>query len=415
MTPVFTRRMGRVARMEFKLTAENKAFVIITIIGPFLIVAMSVLPGLLASRGGGAPAFDLGIVGGSPAFTESMRGALGSTSISVTAHSDREDELRGRLAAGELDGYIVIPTNVLDTSVVRFVTSSGPNFEIVGTIEGVVGSLVVAMRLANAGFDPGEVAALSQRPSLEYRRFEAGRDDSEGPDMMSMLFTTLAFTMLLYMTILLYGQSLGTSVLNEKRSKMVEVILSSISARELLVGKILGKAAASLLQYGIWIVMALLFLNIIGPAVNVEVSLAGGVRTYAYLVLFFLLAFFLYASFYAALGAASEDEQHLSQLGWPVILFLVLPMVMIGVLSSNPDGGLAVGLSIFPLTAPIVMFQRLLVGSPPVWQVALSIGLLLVTIAAVSLMAAKIFRIGILMTGKRFTLSEVTRWLRYRE
>ena len=231
---------------------------------------------------------------------------------------------------------------------------------------------------------------------------------------MSVLFTALAFTFLLYMTILLYGQSIGSSVLREKRSKTVEIMLSSVNPRELLVGKIAGKAAASLLQYTIWIGMAVLFLQVLGPLFDLQISLAGGSANYVYLVGFFLLAFFLYSTVYAALGAAAEDEQHLGQLAWPVILFLVIPMIMIGATTSNPDGTMPQILSIFPLTSPIVMFQRLMLGAPAAWEVALCLALLDRFDRLVALLAAKIFRIGILMTGKRFSLGEIAKWLRFR-
>ena len=245
--------------------------------------------------------------------------------------------------------------------------------------------------------------------------YDANRGEEAGQDPATVIFTVLAFTMMLYMTILLYGQAIGRSVLNEKLSKTVEIMLSSVSPQELLVGKIIGKAAASMLQYAIWILMAVGFLNLIGPLVNVEINLAGGITTYFYLVGFFLLAFLLYSTVYAALGAASEDETHLAQLAWPVIVFLVIPMVTLGSIATNPDSVFPRVLSIFPLTAPIVMFQRLLIGSPAPWEVAVSLGLLIGSIIAIAMLAAKIFRIGILMTGKRFTLGEIAKWLRYKE
>jgi ABC-2 type transport system permease protein len=161
--------------------------------------------------------------------------------------------------------------------------------------------------------------------------------------------------------------------------------------------------------------MAVLFLQFLGPKIGVQVNLAAGPEYYAYLVGFFLLAFMLYSTFYCAIGAASEDEQHMSQLSWPVILFLVIPMLIMGVAMNNPDGTVMRVLSIFPLTSPIVMFQRILIGEPLAWEVALCIGLLLVTIAGVSAFSAKIFRIGILMTGKRFSFGEIFKWLRYKE
>jgi ABC-2 type transport system permease protein len=160
--------------------------------------------------------------------------------------------------------------------------------------------------------------------------------------------------------------------------------------------------------------MAMAMLKIIGPRIGVEVFTIQTGPTLFYMVLFFLLAFFLYASIYAALGAASEDEQHLFQLSWPLMIFLILPMVAVGAIISLPDNPVITGLSLFPLTSPIVMFQRILAGQPPVWQITLSVIILLGTISVSILLSAKIFRIGILMTGKRFTVREVLRWLRYK-
>ncbi|MFP4112918.1 MAG: ABC transporter permease [Spirochaetota bacterium] len=423
----FTKKMLRVAGMEFRLTAANKAFVVITIIGPFLIVAMSILPSLLAmgDAGGGDPS-RVALVGNAdlqaalePAFESSAvqlvdPAELGASATAASADTDATEQLlREALRTDRLDGYVVLPNNVTEVDTLRYVTSGGTNFQLIGTLEGVIGQAIVARRLSEAGFDAQRVQSLTRPPSLDVRRIDAeGREETQ--DVMSVMFTTLAFTFLLYMTILLYGQSIGTSVLREKTSKTVEIMLSSMSPRELLVGKIAGKAVASLLQYAIWIGMAVLFLQVLGPMFNIQISLAGGQTNYFYLVGFFLLAFFLYSTIYAAFGAASEDEQHMSQLAWPVIFFLVIPMVMIGATTSNPDGTLPQILSIFPLTSPIVMFQRLLIGSPAIWEVALCLGLLLGTIALVAMLAAKIFRVGILMTGKRFSFGEIVKWLRYR-
>jgi ABC-2 type transport system permease protein len=409
--------------MEFKLTAANKAFVIITIIGPFLIVAMSVLPSLLAMGGGEAEASRIAVVG-SRQLHDEIRSAFAQSPIELvdpsqlsaaaTEGSGEEAEavLQAALRSNELDAYVVLPENATEAESLRFVTASGANFQLIGTIEGIVGQAIVARRLSEAGFDPQRVRALTTPPRLDVRRI-GDEGEQQSQDLMGVLFTALAFTFLLYMTILLYGQSIGSSVLREKQSKTVEVMLSSLNPRELLVGKIVGKAAASLLQYAIWIGMAIVFLQVLSPLLDLQIALAGGPSNYVYLVGFFLLAFFLYSTIYAALGAASEDEQHLSQLAWPIILFLVIPMIMIGAITNNPDGTVPQILSIFPLTSPIVMFQRLLIGSPAVWEVALCLGLLVVSIVLIAMLAAKIFRVGILMTGKRFSFGEIARWVRY--
>lgn len=408
-----SRKMLRVAGMEFRLTAANKAFVIITIIGPFLIVAMSILPSLLAMGGGGGDASRIALVG-NPGLRRALAPAFASAPVELVEAGESEAALREALDAGTIDGFVVLPENAEEVETLRFVTARGANFQLVGTLEGIIGQVIVARRLSEAGLDPTQVRALTDPPDLEVRRID-GEGDQTGQDMMSVLFTALAFTFLLYMTILLYGQSIGSSVLREKRAKTVEIMLSSVNPRELLVGKIAGKAAASLLQYTIWIGMAVLFLQVLGPLFDLQISLAGGSTNYVYLVGFFLLAFFLYSTVYAALGAAAEDEQHLGQLGWPVIMFLVIPMIMIGAITSNPDGTVPQILSIFPLTSPIVMFQRLMLGAPAAWEVGLCLALLVGSIALVALLAAKIFRIGILMTGKRFSMSEIAKWVRFKE
>ena len=407
---VLSAKMMKVARMEFRLTAANKAFVVITIIGPFLIVAMSVLPSVLAMGGGGADASRVALLGNEPLQAALEPAFAGSTVVLARVPGD-EAALRQAVVSGDIDAYVLLPQDDASTEPIRFV-GGGSNFQLIGAVEGIIGRVIVARRLSDAGFDPDQVRVLTQPPRMDVRRI-GGDGDEEGQDIMSVMFTALAFTFMLYMTILLYGQSIGSSVLREKRSKMVEIMLSSLSPQELLVGKILGKAAASMLQYAIWIGMAVLFLQVLSPLLNLEISIAGGPMNYVYLVGFFLLAFLLYSTVYAALGAAAEDEQHLSQLAWPAILFLIVPMVMIGAIASNPDGTVPRVLSLFPLTSPIVMFQRLLIGSPAPWEVALCLALLVGSIVAVAMLAAKIFRIGILMTGKRFSFAEIVRWLRY--
>jgi len=223
--------------------------------------------------------------------------------------------------------------------------------------------------------------------------------------------TVLVFVMLIYMTVLLYGQMIGRSVVTEKTSKTVEIMLSSVKSQDLMFGKILGLGLAGLLQYAVWVSMAFLLTRFVGPLLGL--SLPAGISTgnLIWLVVFFILAFFLYSSAYAALGAASEDEQHLGQMAWPLIMFLIVPLVMINTLVTTPDSTLVVILSLFPLTSPIVMLARVLVSSPPVWQLVLCVALLVAAVAGTAVLAAKIFRVGILMTGKRPKLKEVLRWV----
>jgi ABC-2 type transport system permease protein len=187
-------------------------------------------------------------------------------------------------------------------------------------------------------------------------------------------------------------------------------MLSSVSSRQLLAGKILGPGLAGLLQYAFWIAVGIVGVRVLGPALGVSMPAALTAGNLAWLAVFFVPAYFLYASIYAALGAGAEDEQHLGQLAWPLLIFLMIPMVMINMFVSSPDSPISIAFSYFPLTSPIVMLIRVLVSPPAWWELVLSYGLLLASVLGAASLAAKVFRIGILMTGKRRKLGEILRW-----
>lgn len=400
-----------VLKQEFKMTSANKAFVIITIIGPFLILAISVLPGLLASRGPTVnPNTTVAVVGAPAEVYTILDQALAGSNISVVTATSIEDA-KTRVLAEEIHGALQIPEDLLNAGTYNYFSRTGTDFAVSETLNGIIGQYVVRQRMENAGLNADEVTALMQQPRLVANRLESGGESSES-DFMSVFFVVLAFVMLIYMTVLFYGQIIGRSVLTEKTSKTVELMLSSVRPIDLLFGKVLGKGLAGLLQYTIWVSVALLLSEVVGPAANFTVPAALNAGNLGLLVVFFVLAFFVYASGYGALGAGAQDEQHLGQLGIVLIIFLVVPLALISSFIMNPSSPLVVGLSYFPMTSPIVMLIRVLLDPPATWEVLLSIGILLVTITAFVWMASKIFRVGILMTGKRFGLGEILRWVR---
>ena len=405
-------KLLKVLRMEFRMTAANKTFVIITIIGPFLLLAVTFLPTLVTrSTVGVSEGTVVGILGGDAALLDRLDAALDQAPI-VLRKGASESEFRQAVLESEMKGFLMIPEDYLEAGAIPFFSATGTDFVLRDMLRGYLGSAIVAIRMDREGLDPERVAYLSARPYVDIQTLKSG-GDSERQDEMSIFMTAIAFTLLLYMTILLHGQSAARSVLKEKTSKTVEILLSSLRPTEMLFGKVLGQAAAGLLQYGIWVSVAALLIKVVGPAAKVSLPLSLNAGTLVYLVVFFILAFFLYSSAYAAIGSAAEDESHLGQLSWPIIVFLVLPMVMSSAILMNPSSGVVVFFSLFPLTAPITMFVRILVGVPAAWEIALCIGILLVTIAGTTIASAKIFRVGILMTGKRFKIGEIVRWIRY--
>jgi ABC-2 type transport system permease protein len=407
-------KLGKIVLMEFRLTAANKTVIILTILGPFLIAAVTVLPTVLSVKGtiSGGKEVAIAIVNADPRFFESVRPILSQSGIRAVETTESEKSLDARVLAGSLDGYVVLPTDLLQAARLQYVSKNAMDIRVTSSLQAAIAQAIVAQRLVKTGVPESQVAELMRPPTIETRQvMETG--EKKTTDFLTILMTGLVLAMVIYMTVLLYGQAVGRSVLTEKTSKTVEILLSSVRPMDLLFGKVLGKAAASLLQYGLWVTISAAFLAILGPRLGVGIALGVSIATLGYLVLYFVLAFLLYCSIFAALGAASQDEQHLGQLSWPLILFLVLPIVLISPLIMNPNAPLVVALSLFPPTAAIVMFLRIVAGGVPAWQVLASVALLLASIAAVIALSAKIFRVGLLMTGKRFRLGEVVRWLRY--
>jgi len=404
-------RALKVVKQEFKMTAANKAYVIITIIGPFLILALTVLPSLSSMNTTVEPGTVVTVVGGDRAFFERARDAAAGADLILIRGNDLA-AARKRVLDGSIQGVLVLPDDYLAAKGLAYYSRTGTDLVVSKALASAVGPVIVGERLVHAGIDPAAVSALSSQPNLDVGRLTRG-GRAEGQDFTLVIFTAIGFIMLLYMTVLLYGQMIGRSVVTEKSSKTVEIMLSSVRPSELLFGKILGKGLAGLLQYAIWICVALLLIRIVGPAFHLPLPPSLTPSNLFFLVLFFILAFFLYSSAYAALGAGAEDEQHLGQLAWPLVLFLVIPLTMIAAFVMNPDSPMSLVFSLFPLTSPIVMLIRVLVASPPVWQLLLCVAILLVTIAGTIFLAARIFRVGILMTGKRARLGEILKWVRY--
>ncbi len=404
-------KLFKVARREFLATAANKAFVVITLIGPILILAISVLPGLLASGEIGSGS-TVAVVGGESA-RPALASALGADSSVVGV--DSEEAAKAGVLAGSYSAALILPSGWENAERLPFYSKTGTEIVLYSKVASVIGEVSRQSRASVSGVAPEVLQKILQGPSLDMKKLgaDAGTESesSGADDYLGILLTVLGFVMLMYMTVLLYGQLIGRSVIQEKTLKTVEIMLSSVSPRHLLWGKILGPGAAGLIQYGFWILMALGATSLLGPSLGIALPDTLSASNLIWLVVFFVPAYFLYAAIYAALGAGAEDEQHLGQLAWPVIIFLIIPMVMINVFVMTPNSSISVFFSYFPLTSPIVMLIRVLVSPPPAWEVGLSYGILLASVLAAGMLAAKIFRVGILMTGKRRKLGEIIKWV----
>ncbi|RLC21377.1 MAG: hypothetical protein DRH56_09590, partial [Deltaproteobacteria bacterium] len=276
-----------------------------------------------------------------------------------------------------------------------------------------ISSILSRQRLLAAGIQPELVESLTKPVKLSTIKItKEGKESKSG--FVQEYFGTFIFIFFLYLTLILYGSGILRSIIQEKNSRIVETILSGSNSFQYMAGKIMGTGLVSLTQYLIWgiVGIALLFW---GSAYYPESAkyLHFNPLTLLYFIVFFVLGYLLYSVLYAAVGAVSNSEQEAQNLAYPVTLSLAIPLVLVSYLVKTPNSTLSLILSQIPLFSPIVMFARINLANPPLWEILLSILILILTIAATIWFVAKIFRIGILMYGKRPTLPEMLKWIKY--
>jgi ABC-2 type transport system permease protein len=221
------------------------------------------------------------------------------------------------------------------------------------------------------------------------------------------------FVMLLFTSIQSWGVTIAKSIVEEKGSRIIEVLLSAVTPRDLIIGKLVGVGMAGITQLAIWTVVGL---TITGGGIAFALAKMGPLHippvTFFYFIVFFILGFMFYSSLYMVIGAVSSTEQDAQQMQILVTLPMLVPIMSLMLFMQNPASALAVGMSLFPPFTPMVMMARIILLTPPMWQILLGIGLMLVTIFLSVTFSARIFRVGILMHGKRPNLRELVHWYR---
>ncbi|MQY56894.1 hypothetical protein GH140_01700, partial [bacterium] len=297
---------------------------------------------------------------------------------------------------------------------IEYVSQHTTDFEKLGELSGALNSVIIEKRLKKEGLDPQKISQFIRRVRLTPIKVTK---KGEEKDTMGTFWVSYFLALIIYMAIFMYGSIIMRGVIEEKSSRVVEVILSSIRPFQLMLGKILGIGAVGLTQFSIWAVFgfaATQFSKSIIP-VGAEFSLVSiPAYIFIYFVVFFILGYFLYATFYAAVGSMVNSEKEAQQLVMPITMFLILPLLLLIFIIRSPDSALSVGLSLFPLFAPIIMMLRVSVLLPPFIQIAAAIVLLILAVLLMAWLAAKIYRVGILMYGKRPKFGEIIRWVRYK-
>jgi len=329
---------------------------------------------------------------------------------------DIQVDLSKRILNKQLDGYIVFDRNVLEDGKAEFHARNVSDFTERTIYTSTLTNVITGIRLREQGLDPAKIESLMKRAQFTMLKVSETGDKEDRGQSFAL---TYVLVMILYATILTYGISVMRSVIEEKTSRVVEVMLSAVRPSELMAGKIVGVSLVALTQYAIWAVAGFL-LSVYGvSAMSVLAPNAASfipripASVLVYFIIYFILGFILFATLYAAIGAMVNNDQEAQQVQMPITMLVVIPILMINLVVRAPDSSASVGLSMVPFFAPIIMFMRITVQTPPFLQILASIMIMVVSIAFFVWLTAKIYRVGILMYGKRPTLPELARWLKY--
>ena len=328
------------------------------------------------------------------------------------------EELDARVLDDELHAYVVLDEGTLRDGSFAYRSSDSPGSTRRAVLEGIVAREALRERLSGDGSEAEVRALLDRGGRLGFERLsEEGSEEgiSEAQEIAEVV-TSFGGVLVLYMSMLIYGSLVLRSVLEEKRNRVVEVVISAVTPGRLMLGKILGVGSMGLTQLSIWAGSAAL-LGLVGvpmvPAAAPDLSgLLPGVGTLLLLLAYFLLGFFLYAALFAAAGAMCGTEEEAQQMQLPVTMLLIVPFIL--QVFSLQGGGFEWmdWAALFPFFSPILMFPRAISGSVEWWMVATSLVLMLLAVGATAWVAGRIYRTGILMQGKRPTVREIARWVR---
>jgi ABC-2 type transport system permease protein len=433
-----------ILKREYLTRVKSRGFWIATLLLPLAMAALVVLPSLIAMRakatlklavvdeiGGVSEGLERRLAAPAPApaagreptpeealEAPSRRQRAATFEIERVALAGEPAALRARLdrrvLSQEIDAWIWISAAGLADNEVEYHAESVSSFITQSRLESALSQAVATARLEREGFDAAKVAALTHDVELDTIR--VAEEGSRAEAGMAGFFLAYFLFFLLYTVVAIYGQQVMNGVLEEKSSRIVEVLLATVTPAELLLGKLAGIGLAGLTQLAIWLAtMALLSTpGLLGAALSGGFALptVGGAVVVHFLLLF-LLGFFLYAALYAAIGAATNNVQEAQQFAGVVLPFLIAPVLFMMPVINDPDSTLAVVLSLVPPFTPLLMMLRIAVKMPPLWQILAGYVLTALFVAGLVWLCARIYRVGILMYGKKPTFAELARWLRH--
>ena len=426
------KKVFSVIRREYTERVRTKGFWIATLLIPALTLVYIVIQVTIARRGGGER--HLAVIDTTGRLYQPLVKEVAEqeetrkkeSSSSRVPHwvlqpravqgsfEQTKEALRQEVLAEKINGYLVLSPELLDKDEVEYYSTTVSEFGAMNMLERAMSRIRMREKVVARGLPADLAGELEKRVDLKpFKITKSGAAEEKGAGIIAALI----FFLLMYATFFMYGAQVMRGVLEEKNNRIVEVIIASVRPTELMIGKMIGIGLVGLTQYAVWAVVAM-NLSLPGIAGALASSSVGAPRIpvsmLGYFILYFILGYFLYASVYMTIAAPFNTDQEAQQLAMVPMVLIVGGVAIYPAVMNNPSGGIAVFFSLFPFTASLTMFLRTAVAEVPTWQILLSVVSLLLTTAGISWLAGRIYRVGILMYGKKPTIPEIIRWARYK-
>ncbi len=442
-------KISIIIKREYLTRVKKKSFIIMTILGPLLMASIWIVPIYLATVSN--EEYTVQVLDETGLFRSHLTDTDNIHFVPLNTSLSKAKKL---LSKSEDLSLLYIPATELNVPATAVLySSSQPSIDVTSQIKDMMKREVESLKLQASGVNPDILRSIKSNVQLNTIRIDKEGNEKKSFTEVSLILGIFS-GLLIYMFIFIFGSQVMRGVIEEKTNRIVEVIISSVRPFQLMMGKIVGVALVGLTQFLLWVVLTFsivtafqLSLNetpqlshtesmysrsgkILNPeqlsefskemkqqdsttyqileAIN---SIDYGVMIGAFLF-FFLGGYLMYAALFAAIGSAVDSETDTQQFMLPITIPLILSMVMVGFITTNPTGPIAFWFSIIPLTSPVIMMARIPFGVP-YWQIFLAMGLLVIGFLFTTWLAAKIYRTGILMYGKRTSYKELWKWIKY--
>ena len=435
-------KIGLIIKREYLTRVRKRSFLILTFLGPILMAAIYIIPIMLALNSS-TDHLRVAVVDESRWFESSLTNNDDHTFVPM--HGQSIDSVKEMVKNGVFDMALYVPSTQLNipSNAVVYSIRQVP-MEVETYISSVMKKEIEDQKLMAKGVDPEIVSAVKTDVNLSIMRMdEKGNEKETFTEVQLALGIILA--VLVYMFIIIFGGQVMQGVSEEKTNRIIEVIVSSVKPFQLMMGKIIGVSLVALTQFVLWIVLTLVlylgfsaYLGLSNPEMlssgtvmaqeitsndilsnesvqnilQIVDSIDFGTIIISFLI-FFILGYLLYATLFAAIGSLVDNNTDAQQFTLPVTVPLIIAFISLSYIVNNPDSSLSVWLSMIPFTSPISMMVRIPFGVP-IWQIVVSVVILAGTFVAMTWFAAKIYRTGILMYGKKLSYKEIFKWLKYK-